>query len=93
MSHDDLVRRALHLLTQPIETVKTEETLKRQPTLAPILTAQPSDRITWIRAGSVQHGTVDFVHIDGDGIAWAFVTLGNSWTTINMKFVIRSGDA
>lgn len=55
-------------------------------------TVQPGDRITWVRAGSVQSSTVDCIHVDGNGLAWAFVTLGESWAVVNMKFVTRVGD-
>jgi hypothetical protein len=47
----------------------------------------PGDRITWTRGDlTVRHGIVDFVHVDLDGIAWAFVTLGERWAVVNMKF-------
>jgi len=51
------------------------------------------DLIEWQREGSLQHGTVDFVHVDADGLAWAFVTIGQSWTAINLKFATVRTDA
>jgi hypothetical protein len=56
-------------------------------------TIQPGDRITWVRAGSVQTGRVEFLQDYGAGVVWAFVTIGECWAAVNMKFVTRSGDA
>ena len=45
------------------------------------------DRIEWTRADlTVQTGVVDFMHVDDTGARWAFVTLGESWAAVNMKF-------
>ncbi len=45
-------------------------------------------QITWQRAGQMQRGLVDFIHVDGTGTRWAFVTLpGGSWAATNGKFV------
>jgi hypothetical protein len=75
-----------HERTQPIETVKAEEALKQQKALDPIPTIQPGDRISWLRAGTVQQGFVDFLHDDADGTRWAFVTLADrSWSAVNVK--------
>lgn len=49
-------------------------------------------QITWTRGILTVHGTVDFVHVYGDGTAWAFVIHGESWAAINMKFVTGLGD-
>jgi hypothetical protein len=64
-----------------------KEALRQQKALDPVPTIQPGDRITWDRAGSVQTGLVDFVHVDVDGTAWAFVTLRETWAAVNCKFV------
>lgn len=57
-------------------------------------TIQPGDRVTWVRADGITHtGLIDVVHVGEDGQHWAFVTLGESWAAVNMKFVTRSGDA
>lgn len=90
MNHDDLVQRALQLLAQPTETAKP---MKQQQALKPIPSVQPGAQITWQHAGKAQQGVVDHLHTDADGTHWAFVTLGESWTVVNMKFVTRSGDA
>ena len=55
---------------------------------------QPSCVIKWQRVdGSTHSGVVDFIHTDGDGTRWAFVTIGETWAVVNMKFVTRPGDA
>ena len=51
-------------------------------------TIHPGDWITWTRAdGTTPNGLVDVVHVDVDGLAWAFVTIGESWAAVNLKFV------
>ena len=51
-------------------------------------TVQPGDLIQWIRAdGSMQTGIVDAIHVDDIGARWAFVTIGDTWTVVNLKFV------
>lgn len=51
------------------------------------------DRITWVRADGTTHtGLIDVLHVDDAGTRWAFVTLGESWAAVNMKFVTGSGD-
>lgn len=46
--------------------------------------------ITWTRAdGTTPLGLVDFVHVDIDGITWIFVTIGETWAAVNLKFVKR----
>jgi len=56
-------------------------------------TVQPGDRIAWVRAdGTRQNSLIDMIHVDEDGQHWAFVTLGESWAVVNMKFVSGSGD-
>jgi hypothetical protein len=70
-----------------------KEALRRQHTLDPIPTVPPGAHITWTRGDlTVLHGMVDFVHVDVDGIAWAFVTLGESWAVVNVKFTARFED-
>jgi hypothetical protein len=86
MHHDDdLVQRALRLLTQPVERSQTIASSTQQKALDPIPTAHSGDQIEWHRADSLQHGTVNFVHVDADGLAWAFVTIGQSWAAVNLK--------
>lgn len=68
--------------------VVTEEASTQQKALGRVSTVHPGDRITWTRAdGTTQTGLVDFVHVELDGIAWAFVAIGESWAAVNMKFV------
>jgi hypothetical protein len=69
---------------------KREET---EPTIdtgqaAPAPPVQAGAQIQWQRAGQVQQGLVDFIHVDDTGTRWAFVTIGESWTAVNLKFVI-----
>lgn len=53
-----------------------------------IPTIQHGDWVTWERAdGTTQTGVVDFVHVDVDGIDWAFVTIGEIWAAVNLKLV------
>lgn len=53
-----------------------------------IPTFQPGSTIAWLRAdGTRQIGTVDFIHTDEIGARWAFVTIGDGWAAVNMKFV------
>jgi plastocyanin len=75
-----------HERMQPIETVKAEEVLRQQQkALDPIPTIQPGDRIEWQRADlTVQHGIVDYLHTDADGQQWAFVSIGETWTAVNV---------
>lgn len=54
-------------------------------------TIQAGDRIEWQRAGTVQHGLVDFLHEDVDGTMWVFCVQGATWAAVNMKFVTGSG--
>jgi hypothetical protein len=89
MNHDDLVQRALQLLAQPIGTVKPT---KQQKVLKPIPSVQPGSQITWHRAGKVQQGVLDYLHADADGTHWAFVSIGETWTAVNLKFVTKLGD-
>jgi hypothetical protein len=80
-----------HEGTQPIETVKAEKALKQQKALDPIPTIQPGDRIEWERADlTVQHGIIDYLHTDADGQQWAFVSIGETWTAVNVKCAKRS---
>jgi hypothetical protein len=45
------------------------------------------DLIEWHRAdGTVQYGVVDYIHTDADGGSWAFVTRGESWAAVNLRF-------
>jgi hypothetical protein len=51
-----------------------------------VSTIQAGDRIEWKRADSAQDGVVDTIYTDDTGTRWAFVTLGESWAVINLKF-------
>lgn len=65
--------------------------LNQRPNTVP--TIQPGSHITWTRGdGTAQTGLIDVVHEDADGQPWAFVTLGESWAVVNMKFVTGLGD-
>jgi len=86
MSQNDLVQRALLLLAQQPERAKPKEAGMQQQALDPIRSVQPGDRIEWTRAGQAQQGLVDFVHVDDTGTTWAFVTIGETWAAVNMKF-------
>lgn len=56
-------------------------------------TIQAGDRITWTRGDlTVQHGTVDFLHTDPDGTAWAFCSVADSWVIVNTKFATMVED-
>ena len=56
----------------------------------PLRNIHPGSTIEWIRADrSIQGAVVDFIHIDTDGVGWAFVALGESWSAVNMQFVTR----
>jgi hypothetical protein len=47
----------------------------------------PGDEIIWRRAdGTTQIGLVDFIHVDAEGHTWAFVTIGETWAIVNLKF-------
>jgi len=81
-----------HEGTAPIETVKPKETLRQQA-----LTQRPEtdhalqagDLIEWSRGGQAQTGEVDYLHVDDTGTRLAFVTIGDSWAVVNVKFVKR----
>lgn len=51
-------------------------------------TIQPGSTITWQRADdlTMQTGVVDWLHTDDRGLRWAFVTIGDSWAAVNLKF-------
>lgn len=52
-----------------------------------IPTFQPGSTIAWVRAnGTRQIGTIDFIHADESGARWAFVSLGETWPVVNLKF-------
>ena len=55
-------------------------------------TIEAGSSITWTRAdGTVQHGMVDYIHTDAHEGSWAFLTIGESWAAVNMKFITGSG--
>lgn len=78
MNNSEIIKRARQLLSNPTRAVAV-------PSVG--LPFRLSRRIEWVRAGCVQHGTIDFVHVEVDGTAWAFVTLGESWSAVNMNVV------
>ena len=48
----------------------------------------PGDLVAWIRGdGSTQEGIVDFLHVDQDGQAWAFVALEGTWAAVRVKLL------
>ena len=54
---------------------------------------KPGDVIRWTRGdGSEHHGRVDSLHHDSDGTVWVFVTIGDGWAAVNLKFTTK-GDA
>jgi hypothetical protein len=60
--------------------------LNQQPVTGP--TVHPGDQIIWTRGdGTTQTGVVDSLHVDDAGVSWAFVSLGESWAAVNLKFV------
>lgn len=69
------------------QTGQDEEPVQGQRGPVEALPLVAGDRIEWERADlTVQHGVVDFLHIDDTGNQWAFVTLGKRWAVVNMKF-------
>ena len=50
-------------------------------------TVHPGDSIEWQRAGTTQHGAVDFVHVDAAGDTWAFCTQGENWAAVNVRVI------
>ena len=91
--HHDLVQQALQLLTHPIKTSKAKEALQSRQGIdhdpAPkYATIQAGATITWTKAGVVQTGVVDFMHIDETGRPWSFVTLADGgWAAVNMRYI------
>lgn len=69
-------------------TSQNKELVHGQSGPVEILPCAPGGKITWQRAnGTVQIGVVDAVHVDDAGVRWAFVTIGESWAAVNLKFV------
>ena len=50
-------------------------------------TIQPGDLIEWDRAGTMQTGVADWLYTDDTGTRWVFVTIGETWAAVNLKFV------
>ena len=63
------------------------EALKQQKGLDLIPAVRPGDLVTWQRDGSKQEGFVDFLHVDPDDKEWAFLSYGETWAVVNLKFV------
>lgn len=64
-----------------------KEALRQQQALDPSPTIQAGDQIAWDRAGTMQTGVVDYLYTDSAGVTWAFVTIGESWAAVNLKYV------
>jgi len=58
--------------------------------LAALRAIQSGDNVEWTRAGQAKTGVVDFIHVDPDGLTWGFVTIGSSWSAVNLKFAKRT---
>ena len=59
--------------------------LTQRPDTGP--TIQVGDWIEWQRTGTVQQGTVDFLHDATDGTRWIFVTLTDkTWAAVNARY-------
>ena len=57
-------------------------------------TIAAGSQITWTRGDGTAHtGLIDVTHVDEDGQHWVFVTIGETWAVVNMKFVTGSSDA
>jgi hypothetical protein len=70
----------------PVETVKGDEALNQPAPIVP--TIQAGSQITWTRGdGSTQGGVVDYLYVDETGTRWAFISIGDSWAAVNLKFV------
>lgn len=70
--------------TQPIKTI--------QAAASPTILAGTT--IAWQRADlTIQTGLVDDIHVDDTGTPWAFVTIGESWTAVNLTFATVTTDA
>ena len=81
----DLIRQ--HERTQPDEAVRP------QPAIDQASTVNPGDSIEWHRAdGSLHRGVVDLVHVDAMGSSWAFVTIGQSWAAVNLRYTAVATD-
>ena len=60
---------------------------EHKPGLVAVLTGiRAGSKIVWEWSGKPQTGTIDFLHVDSDGIVWGFVTIGDSWAAVNLKF-------
>jgi hypothetical protein len=46
--------------------------------------------VTWFRYGVEQIGLVDFVHCDSSGCMWAFVSDGENWSAVNLRYVEKA---
>jgi hypothetical protein len=68
-------------------TSQHKEPVHEQSGPVEMLPCAPGGKITWKRAGQTQQGLVDFIHVDDTGTRWAFVTIGESWAAVNLKFV------
>ena len=51
-------------------------------------TYQPGSTIAWVRAdGTRQIGTIDFIYAEDTGTQWVFLTTGETWAAVNMKYL------
>ena len=71
-----------------LDKIRQHETTQPKALAPSPHTIQPGSSITWQRADrTIQHGVVDFLHVDMDGTTWAFVTLPDGiWAAVNLKF-------
>jgi len=47
---------------------------------------QPGDAITWCSAGAERTGVIDCIHVDPEGVWWAYVTSKAGWAFVNLKY-------
>lgn len=65
-----------------------KEALRQQKEAEPVIS--PGATIQWEGADLItRQGIVDLIHTDPDGGRWAFVTVGEGWCAVNLKFARR----
>ena len=71
----------------PLTTMPLCEKVNPITAALPIPTIQAGSQITWQRADlTMQAGAIDYLYVDDAGVRWAFVTIGESWAAVNLKF-------
>jgi hypothetical protein len=53
-------------------------------------TFEAGSQITWDGRHGPNTGIIDTIHTDDTGASWGFVTLGQSWAVVNLKFAKRA---